>query len=100
MASSRTTMAENDEDIIILPPTLHGYSFVAKTWGEIIVEHLSPVPFQPHIFNHLVLRDDYKNMIRSLVDAHAGKGESALLTDVVSGKGGGLVVVLHGKPGK
>ncbi|CAE6409250.1 unnamed protein product [Rhizoctonia solani] len=99
MASSSTAMAEDDEDLTLLPPTLHGYSFVAKLWGEILVEHLSPVPFQPHIFNHLVLRDDYKNMIRSLVDAHAGRGESALLTDVVTGKGGGLVVVLHGKPG-
>ncbi|KAG8762421.1 hypothetical protein FRC11_009503 [Ceratobasidium sp. 423] len=99
MASSRTTIAEDDEDLVLLPPTLHGYSFVAKTWGEILVEHLSPVPFQPHIFNHLVLRNDYKSMIRSLVDAHAGKGESALLTDVVTGKGGGLIIVLHGKPG-
>ncbi|CEL55696.1 hypothetical protein RSOLAG1IB_01708 [Rhizoctonia solani AG-1 IB] len=97
--TSRTTMADDDDELILLPPTLHGYSFVAKIWGEILVEHLSPVPFQPHVFNHLVLRDDYKSMIRSLVDAHAGKGESALLTDVVSGKGGGLVVVLHGKPG-
>ncbi|CAE6492371.1 unnamed protein product, partial [Rhizoctonia solani] len=93
MASSRTTIAEDDEDLILLPPTLHGYSFVAKAWGEILVEHLSPIPFQPHVFNHLVLRDDYKNMIRSLVDAHAGRGESALLTDVVTGKGGGLVIV-------
>ncbi|KAF8674074.1 P-loop containing nucleoside triphosphate hydrolase protein [Rhizoctonia solani] len=99
MASSRVTLADDDEDLIILPPTLYGYSFIAKVWGEILVEHLSPVPFQPQIFDHLVLRNDYKNMIRSLVDAHAGKGESALLTDVVTGKGGGLVIVLHGKPG-
>ncbi|KAF8699278.1 ATPase family various cellular activities (AAA), partial [Rhizoctonia solani] len=98
-ASWRTTLEDDDEDIALLPPTLHGWSFVAKKWGEILVEHLSPVPFQPHIFNHLVLRDDYKNLIRSLVDAHAGKGDAALLTDVVTGKGGGLVIVLHGKPG-
>ncbi|QRW18211.1 hypothetical protein RhiXN_03135 [Rhizoctonia solani] len=92
-ASWRTTLEDDDEDIALLPPTLHGWSFVAKKWGEILVEHLSPVPFQPHIFNHLVLRDDYKNLIRSLVDAHAGKGDAALLTDVVTGKGGGLVIV-------
>ncbi|CAE6479816.1 unnamed protein product [Rhizoctonia solani] len=99
ISSSRTTLAEDDEDLVLLPPTLYGYSFVAKAWGELLVEHLSPIPFQPHVFNHLVLRDDYKSMIRSLVDAHAGRGESALLTDVVTGKGGGLVIVLHGKPG-
>ncbi|CAE6373442.1 unnamed protein product, partial [Rhizoctonia solani] len=52
-----------------------------------------------HIFDHLVLRNDYKDLIRSLVDAHSGKGDAALLTDVVTGKGGGLVIVLHGKPG-
>ncbi|CAE6447028.1 unnamed protein product [Rhizoctonia solani] len=98
-ATWRTTLDDNDEDIALLPPTLHGWSFVAKKWGEILVEHLSPVPFQSHIFDHLVLRDDYKNLIRSLVDAHAGRGEAALLTDVVTGKGGGLVIVLHGKPG-
>ncbi|KAL5634679.1 hypothetical protein ACGC1H_002653 [Rhizoctonia solani] len=98
-ASWRTSLDDDDEDIALLPPTLHGWSFIAKKWGEILVEHLSPVPFQPHIFNHLVLRDDYKSLIRSLVDAHAGKGDAALLTDVVTGKGGGLVIVLHGKPG-
>ncbi|CAE6420488.1 unnamed protein product [Rhizoctonia solani] len=98
-ASWRTTLDEDDDDIALLPPTLHGWSFVAKKWGEILVEHLSPVPFQPHIFNHLVLREDYKSLIRSLVDAHAGRGDAALLTDVVTGKGGGLVIVLHGKPG-
>ncbi|QRW04247.1 AAA family ATPase [Ceratobasidium sp. AG-Ba] len=95
----RTTLEDDDEDLALLPPTTHGWSFVAKKWGEILVENLSPVPFQPHIFNHLVLRDDYKSLIRSLVDAHAGKGDAALLTDVVTGKGGGLVIVLHGKPG-
>ncbi|KAF8604161.1 P-loop containing nucleoside triphosphate hydrolase protein [Ceratobasidium sp. AG-I] len=98
-ATWRTNLEDDCEDLALLPPTTHGWSFVAKKWGEILVEDLSPVPFQPHIFNHLVLRDDYKNLIRSLVDAHAGKGEAALLTDVVTGKGGGLVIVLHGKPG-
>ncbi|KAG9118312.1 hypothetical protein FRC07_007236 [Ceratobasidium sp. 392] len=98
-ATWRTTLEDDCEDLALLPPTTHGWSFVAKKWGEILVEDLSPVPFQPHIFNHLVLRDDYKNLIRSLVDAHAGNGDAALLTDVVTGKGGGLVIVLHGKPG-
>ncbi|EUC57050.1 AAA family ATPase [Rhizoctonia solani AG-3 Rhs1AP] len=98
-ASWRTSLDDDDEDIALLPPTLYGWSFIAKKWGEILVEHLSPVPFQPHIFDHLVLRDDYKSLIRSLVDAHAGRGDAALLTDVVTGKGGGLVIVLHGKPG-
>ncbi|KAG8740886.1 hypothetical protein FRC10_003801 [Ceratobasidium sp. 414] len=98
-ATWRTELEDDCEDLALLPPTTHGWSFVAKKWGEILVEDLSPVPFQPHIFNHLVLRDDYKNLIRSLVDAHAGRGDAALLTDVVTGKGGGLVIVLHGKPG-
>jgi hypothetical protein len=93
-------LEDDCEDLALLPPTTHGWSFVAKMWGEILVEDLSPVPFQTHIFNHLVLREDYKNLIRSLVDAHAGRGNAALLTDVVTGKGGGLVIVLHGKPGK
>lgn len=99
-AAWRTTLNDDDEELALLPPTTHGWSFVAKKWGEILVEDLSPVPFQPHIFNHLVLREDYKSLIRSLVDAHAGRGNAALLTDVVTGKGGGLVIVLHGKPGK
>ncbi|KAG8702332.1 hypothetical protein FRC09_004798 [Ceratobasidium sp. 395] len=49
-------------------------------------------------FDQLVLKQDYKKMIRALVETHAGQ-EDGLAKDLIAGKGGGMVMVLHGKPG-
>ncbi|KAG8703778.1 hypothetical protein FRC09_003955 [Ceratobasidium sp. 395] len=49
-------------------------------------------------FDQLVLKRDYKKMIRALVETHAGQ-EDGLAKDLIAGKGGGMVMVLHGKPG-
>ncbi|KAG8751638.1 hypothetical protein FRC12_012360 [Ceratobasidium sp. 428] len=49
-------------------------------------------------FEQLVLKKSYKKMIKALVETHAGK-EEGLAKDLIAGKGGGMVMVLHGKPG-
>lgn len=60
--------------------------------------NLSEIVFDELAFDQLVLKPEYKKMIKALVETHAGSGEG-LAKDIVTGKGGGMVMVLHGKPG-
>ncbi|QRV92964.1 AAA family ATPase [Ceratobasidium sp. AG-Ba] len=86
----RTSLNEDDPEIHLLPPTLGGWSFAAKQWGHLLVEHLSPIPFAADSFEHLVIPEESKEMIKSLVEAQAGSGGATLMNDLVPGKGTGI----------
>lgn len=76
-------------------PILFGFSMVTKKWGVFKVEDLSDVQWRDDAFQRLVMPDAQKRMIMSLVQYH-GQG----FTDVIEGKGGGLIFLLHGEPGQ
>ncbi|KAJ7575648.1 P-loop containing nucleoside triphosphate hydrolase protein [Mycena floridula] len=67
-----------------------------------LVEHLSDVTFDKAAWDHLVLDPDAKTLIKGLVavmkNANSSDG-SKIISDVISGKSGGLIAVLHGPPG-
>lgn len=73
-------------------PTVLGFSFTAKKWGELTVENLSPVVFDETAFDTLVLPSEKKALIRALVE---NCGDS--FSDIISGKGGGCIFLLHGR---
>eukprot|EP01125_Pyxidicula_operculata_P013107 TRINITY_DN4339_c2_g1_i1.p1 TRINITY_DN4339_c2_g1~~TRINITY_DN4339_c2_g1_i1.p1 ORF type:complete len:722 (+),score=165.77 TRINITY_DN4339_c2_g1_i1:12-2177(+) len=76
-------------------PTLYGFSFVSKKWGEINVSALRPVTFDSHAFDRLVLDSEKKQLIKALVE----KQNSITFADIIEGKGGGCIILLHGQPG-
>ncbi|KAH8924864.1 hypothetical protein BT69DRAFT_36429 [Atractiella rhizophila] len=89
-----------DEDLCLTPPTIYAFSLVLKDWGEIKVDEVKEIVFDEDAYEHLVLDEDHKDMIKCLVDATAGENKTnKIVTDVISGKGGGAIVVLHGNPG-
>jgi SpoVK/Ycf46/Vps4 family AAA+-type ATPase len=67
------------------------------------VNKLNDVVFDAHAWNHLVLEADTKRLIAALVrvtdNARTASGAGGIIADVISGKGGGLISVLHGPPG-
>ncbi|KAJ1305102.1 hypothetical protein OPQ81_000141 [Rhizoctonia solani] len=87
-----------DEILCLTPPTHKGWSFAAKAWGSILVGNLSEIAFDELAFDQLVLKSEYKKMIKALVETNSANSDE-LAQDLVSGKGGGMVMVLHGKPG-
>ncbi|KAG8708780.1 hypothetical protein FRC08_018713 [Ceratobasidium sp. 394] len=97
----RTTLASDDPDLCLLPPGIHGWSFRTKSWDCFLVNNLSPIDFNKDAFGHLVLQEKYKRLVVAFVNAHTRKDKksSALISDVVKGKGGGMVMLLHGSPG-
>ena len=57
------------------------------------VDDLKPVQFREKAFRRLVIREDYKRIIKAMVEAY--RLEKPGFSDIVSGKGRGLTILLH-----
>ena len=75
-------------------PYIYGFSFLAKSWGEMLIEHAKPISFRKEAFDRLVLDPSRKRLIEGLVRQN---GQN--FTDLIEGKGGGCIFLLHGEPG-
>ena len=62
------------------------------------VDDLKPVQSREKTFKRLVIKDIYKRIIGAMVQAYML--EKPGFSDIVSGKGRGLAMLLHGPPGK
>lgn len=83
-----------DDMLFACKPRICGFSFATKRWGELSLDQLSDVKFNNDAFDTLVLSKETKHMVRALVD-HAGQ----TFQDIIHGKGGGCIFLLHGRPG-
>ena len=61
------------------------------------VSQLQPVNFRKNAWERLVLDEEYKDIVQAMVSSYVDK--TAMLDDLVAGKGAGLVALLHGPPG-
>lgn len=74
-------------------PAVKGFSMSSKQWGEFFVAQTSPVDYKANAFDALVLEEEKKATILAAVSNSTG------FSDIVEGKGGGCVFLLHGPPG-
>lgn len=93
-SSTENTYQIPDDMIWMSWDSLPAFSFRNKTWGLIAVGKTSPVTFHPEAFDTLVMDANKKKVITALV-AHAGNG----FADIIAGKSGGFIFLLHGAPG-
>jgi hypothetical protein len=75
-------------------PALVGFSFSAKSWGHVLVGGLQEIQFNDGAFEELVLDKKRKQLIRALV-----RFGSEQFEDIIQGKAGGSIFLLHGPPG-
>ncbi|QWY83112.1 ATPase domain-containing protein [Rhizobium phage RHph_X66] len=87
------TVAE--KDLFACSPYVLGFSFRAKTWGMMRVAGLKPIAWASDAFERLVLDPKTKKRVRGLVQS---SGDA--FSDIIGGKGGGCVFLLHGEPGQ
>ncbi len=64
--------------------------------GSLQVDYIRPATWNKKAFERLVLRPDKKKLIEALVKIHLDNNHA---TDVIEGKGAGLIILLHGPPG-
>jgi SpoVK/Ycf46/Vps4 family AAA+-type ATPase len=86
-----------EEKLHMCGSMVYGYSFVKKQWGRFLVNQFSPIKWDKAAYRHLVLHETSKELIKALVEAD--REEATTLKDVISGKGEGCIVILHGRPG-
>ncbi|KAL9117302.1 MAG: hypothetical protein Q9187_006162, partial [Circinaria calcarea] len=84
------------EFLLLLPAHVYGFKMQEKKWVELQVQFISPVIWNKQAFESLVVEDDTKELIIALVTNQL-VAEKA--TDLMDGKGNGLIVLLHGGPG-
>lgn len=84
-----------DSELILCTFFVWGFSFKTKLWREYHVDNLVDVDFHKKSFDRLVLRDDYKTILKAMVAQHFTQGQNRF-HDLVAGKGQGLNILLHG----
>jgi hypothetical protein len=91
----------SDEDYLIAASVVLGWAFTEKLWLEFPVAYVKEIVWDDKAYESLVLPEEQKMIVRALVETHSGGGSNAPKTidDVITGKGRGLVCVLHGPPG-
>ena len=88
----------SDEELLIASPVVLGFAFSEKLWLEFTVSGVSDIVWNEGAFDSLVLPENQKSIVKALVSSHAFH-PSRSIDDIISGKGKGLVAVLHGPPG-
>jgi hypothetical protein len=92
--SDGESFAVSPDKLWMCSPYILGFSFATKQWGRFAVSRIKDIEFRDEAFNQLVLAPEKKELIRSLV-IDSGSG----FQDIISGKGGGCIFLLHGEPG-
>ncbi|KAK3174390.1 hypothetical protein OEA41_001635 [Lepraria neglecta] len=83
--------------LLLCPQQVHGYCLRDKVWKDLNITQLRPVSFRKNAWDCLVLDAEYKDIVQAVVSSYVDK--TAMLDDLVAGKGKGLVALLHGAPG-
>ncbi|KAF8166776.1 P-loop containing nucleoside triphosphate hydrolase protein [Mycena galopus ATCC 62051] len=87
-------------DLCLLPGRVCGFNLTQKSWSTFPVLEIEPVVFDENAWDHLVLNPETKDLIKSLVQVTRNSNISSnIISDVITGKGGGLIAVLHGPTG-
>ena len=86
-------------EMLIASPLISGFTFLKKVWLELTVRGIQDVHWSQSAFDSLVLPDNQKSVTKTLVQSHNLASRSRqTLDDFITGKGRGLVMLLHGPP--
>ncbi|KAJ8596712.1 P-loop containing nucleoside triphosphate hydrolase protein [Rhizopogon salebrosus TDB-379] len=89
-----------EEDLDRLPALVYGFELKDKSWRSFHVEEIEDIKFDEKAWDHLVIDEDVKNLIKGLVNVTTNVNTAYhIISDVITGKGGGLIAALHGPPG-
>jgi len=85
--------------LLLLPPRIHGYGLDDKKWMTLTIEDIREIEWNEDAFDRrLVLSFNKKELIKALITVHIGNSNNRS-SDIIEGKGNGLIILLHGGPG-
>lgn len=101
---------ENPEELgederALLPYSVHGFVLRSRKWRTFNIDELEDIKYSSG-FDDLVLPPGHKDTVEALVNRHSrgtettsSRAENQTSMDLVTGKGKGLIILLHGAPG-
>lgn len=87
----------NRLQLITMPSFIPAFSLSKRSWGFIDVNGISDIQWDTNAYENLQMDHERKESVRRLVSTH--RTFSSGFDDFISGKGKGLVFLLHGPPG-
>ncbi|KAF9875578.1 hypothetical protein CkaCkLH20_06959 [Colletotrichum karsti] len=87
----------DERQVMILPAHTYGYSLREKKWVSLSIAQTESIAWNKKAFDRLVLQPDTKRLLRALINVRMSNTKK--MDDLVSGKGNGLIMLLHGSPG-
>lgn len=96
-AEENNGLKMTDDELMACSDTVGGYSFKDNQWGAFHLDNLTDMSLDSVAFDSLLLDQDYKKQILSLVQVH--EDERLKFDDLIKGKGKGVVFLLYGEPG-
>ncbi|KAF2232526.1 P-loop containing nucleoside triphosphate hydrolase protein [Viridothelium virens] len=87
----------SDEELKICNSQACGYSLKLKRWCLFDLDKIADVIYDSNAFEHLLLDEDKKSMIESLIVIKENNPDT--FDDIIKGKGKGLIFLLHGPAG-
>lgn len=84
-----------DKDLWRTYPYVFGFSLSSKQWGRFSLDGVSEIQFRTDAFEKLVLPQEDKELVKAIVQEDGGD-----FSDLIDGKGGGSIFLLHGPPGQ
>ena len=103
----------NENDLILCSPTVPGFSYGNKIWGEqnslvgtsharltrhiaeFAVADIKDINWNPAAFAQLAIPTKHKEVIQALAEAHTSRETEHTFDDFVAGKGVGLIILLQ-----
>ncbi|KAL4738843.1 hypothetical protein BDV11DRAFT_215630 [Aspergillus similis] len=100
----------SDDQLLLLPPRVYGYSLLDRRWLALNVSLLREIPTRDNQarskLEDLVLPTEHKRVLQALITnqvrlPHGGsdRSQEQFSMDAVPAKGKGLIILLHGAPG-
>lgn len=87
-----------DPDLSLCPAVYPVFSFEEQEWYSATIDGLKDIQWQSEAFHRLELTKSQKTLLEGLTRAHA-EGQDRRSSDMITGKGRGLVFLFHGPPG-
>jgi hypothetical protein len=88
----------SEEELLMCSFLVPGFFLATKRWYFLDVSGIKDITFNTTAFEKLVIPQDKKDLISSLITTIPQK-EKSTFDDFIEGKGKGLIFLLHGPPG-
>ncbi|KAI0178638.1 hypothetical protein GGR52DRAFT_264721 [Hypoxylon sp. FL1284] len=96
-SEARPASYVNRLQLITMPSFIPAFSLVNRSWGFVDVDGVDDIQWNKKAYDNLQMDHRQKESVRRLVSTH--RISPAGFDDFISGKGRGLVFLLHGPPG-